>query len=111
MFPLLVFLLLLFGPVCYTGAVAVNQTASHLPPLQSLLPPIAFFPQDHQPDNETIAAFSKSGICFVYLSHMFPDSYKEGWNRDKELEPCKTYCQQDDASNGYGVSPLLLPVF
>lgn len=120
MFPLLI-LLLLLGPVCYTTAAAVSQTAASINPFalttvsylpfSTVLPSTSFnnnasvlAQQVHQPDNETIASYSESGLCFVYLSHMFPGTYKDGWNRDKELEPCKNYCQKDDATNGYGVS-------
>ncbi|CAN8099201.1 unnamed protein product [Discula destructiva] len=59
-------------------------------------------PMDHQPDSETIAAYSLSGQCFSYLGRLLPEDVNEAWNRDKELEPCKNYCQNSDPENGYG---------
>lgn len=57
---------------------------------------------DRQPDNETLAYYSKAGACFAYLGRYTTD-YHEGWNRDKELEPCQTYCQKGDPSSSFGV--------
>lgn len=57
----------------------------------------------HQPDNETIASFSQSGLCMAYLGRILP-GYEENWNRNKSLSSCQNYCSKEASSDGYGVS-------
>lgn len=107
----------IFGP----AAVVVQATAlvSSLPANNSgLVVPVALPTNNtnltsalatlaHQPDNETIASFSKTGTCMSYLGRLLTD-YPEDWNRNKSLVSCQNWCSTTDASSdGYGVGPLL----
>ena len=55
-------------------------------------------------DSQVQASFAKQGLCFSYL---------KGGNRDKELGPCKIWCEKENEkqgkkSTGYGVRTLIV---
>lgn len=56
--------------------------------------------ENHQPDNETLASYAASGLCY---------SYFEGYrNHEKSVQPCKPWCATQNNSVGYGVSVFYL---